>query len=220
MPSMSAALCFHCGSMKEDPFVACRACGRVPQTEEDLVYSMAMTERILPRDQLELISQSMQEGHPRPGLAEDLAEDIRRELRKYSAILALLVGTPPGAPKIPVHALIPERTTPEEATRWLSEAAPRSFEKAEDVIAVFRKYRAGRGLFRSRKPLRKALFSELHSLREMAVEEGYRPDLNEKPVELVLAFFYECWDARRDWRPDLTASGIDELVMQCFGAAR
>ena len=67
---MTQAVCFKCGVIKFGAFVPCPDCGARPQTEEDLVMAMAMTDHYFDLPTLEQFGAELRAGRP-PELAPE-----------------------------------------------------------------------------------------------------------------------------------------------------
>jgi hypothetical protein len=65
---MTIAVCVGCGAKKFGAWTSCGACGLIPQTENDVAYSLALTDHYFTVDVLDRISADMQGGLPRPSL--------------------------------------------------------------------------------------------------------------------------------------------------------
>jgi hypothetical protein len=78
---MTMAVCFKCGKIKFGAFVPCPDCRTAPQTEDDLVRSLAMTDHYFDMPTLEQMGAAVRDGNP-PQLAPEthaqLIDTIRR----------------------------------------------------------------------------------------------------------------------------------------------
>ena len=61
---MTVAVCFHCGTFKSAAFCPCPDCAALPQHEEELALSLAMTDHYFDRPALNEIATSIQAGKP------------------------------------------------------------------------------------------------------------------------------------------------------------
>jgi hypothetical protein len=71
--------------MKFGALTRCPACNRHPQTDDDFLYSLVLTDHYLTAEKLKEISQSMLDGAPRPSLPPDQEEKFRKALVPSSA---------------------------------------------------------------------------------------------------------------------------------------
>lgn len=82
---MTIAICFSCGKIKFGGYLPCPSCKLEPKQEDELVYSLVLTDHYFDRATLEQISQAMQSGHPRPSLPADQYEQVLETIRKREA---------------------------------------------------------------------------------------------------------------------------------------
>src|SRR5262245_35907353 len=61
---MTMAVCFKCGDIKFGAFVPCPKCAGMPQTEDELALSLAMTDHYFDMPTLEQMGASVREGKP------------------------------------------------------------------------------------------------------------------------------------------------------------
>jgi hypothetical protein len=59
---MAIAICYNCGEIKSDAFVPCENCSKLPEKEDDLVLSLAMTDLYLSNDKLEELGFKIKKG--------------------------------------------------------------------------------------------------------------------------------------------------------------
>lgn len=59
---MSAAICFKCGSEKDDAFIACLACGIAPTANSDRALSLALSEHLSSKSELAQFAQELKSG--------------------------------------------------------------------------------------------------------------------------------------------------------------
>lgn len=93
---MTIAVCVACGALKHGAFNPCDACGKTPQSEVDLAYSLAMTDHHFRIETLAEISRSMLGGRPRPTFPPDQEERLRREARRIMPKQARMTGRSAG----------------------------------------------------------------------------------------------------------------------------
>lgn len=77
---MTTAVCFKCGEFKFGAFGPCRACGTAPSNEDELAYSLAMTDHYFDQQTLAQIKQAIRNGEPPsldPGTKAQLVKQIR-----------------------------------------------------------------------------------------------------------------------------------------------
>jgi len=74
---MTVAVCVKCGAIKHGAFNPCRSCGERPASEDDLVYSLVLTDHYFPVETLQGISGSMLAGKPRPSLPPEQEAQFR-----------------------------------------------------------------------------------------------------------------------------------------------
>jgi hypothetical protein len=92
---MTTAVCVRCGSLKYGAFNHCKACGVRPETEIDLAYSLALTDRYFSVDVLHQISADMCTGRPRPLLPKDQENEMRQAVRMYLERFGQTFDLPP-----------------------------------------------------------------------------------------------------------------------------
>jgi len=78
---MTQAVCFSCGEMKFGAFTACKQCGKLPRTDDELVLSLAMTDHYFKLDTMLQMGQSVKDGHP-PHLDETTRKNLLEDLAK------------------------------------------------------------------------------------------------------------------------------------------
>ncbi len=79
---MTQAVCFSCGEMKFGAFAECPSCGGRPQTDDDFVLSLAMTDHYFKMDTMLQMGQSIKEGKP-PHLDEATRKNLLSELAQF-----------------------------------------------------------------------------------------------------------------------------------------
>ncbi|MBM3543854.1 MAG: hypothetical protein FJX44_05030 [Alphaproteobacteria bacterium] len=92
---MTVALCAKCGAKKFGSFTRCPECGFVPQTEDDFVYSLALSDHYFSTDTLGEIAASIKASGRAPLLPRDQEDKFREAIRQDEAILALLAKQRP-----------------------------------------------------------------------------------------------------------------------------
>jgi hypothetical protein len=78
---MTIAICFACGEYKLSAFTPCPACGTEPQTDDDLAYSLALTDHYLTPEGLAQVQQQALAGEP-INIDPDFYEQLRQGLRE------------------------------------------------------------------------------------------------------------------------------------------
>jgi len=61
---MTTAICYHCGEFKYGAFCECEECGHFPQTDDDLVRSLVMTDHYFDTNTLKSMGRMVGEGNP------------------------------------------------------------------------------------------------------------------------------------------------------------
>ena len=79
---MTVAVCVKCGAIKHGAFNACNSCGERPLSEDDLTYSLVMTDHYFSVEDLEGMSAAMLSGKPRPSLPPEQEAQFKEMLRK------------------------------------------------------------------------------------------------------------------------------------------
>ncbi len=93
---MTKAVCFQCGHLKFGSFLPCDQCQAKPQTDDELIVSMAMSEHYFDQATLESMGEYTKEnGHP-PQLDPESEKVFRRnfEEAKASGVLDQLFENP------------------------------------------------------------------------------------------------------------------------------
>ncbi|WP_298862714.1 hypothetical protein [uncultured Gimesia sp.] len=93
---MTKAVCFQCGHIKFGSFLPCDQCQAKPQTDEELIVSMAMSDHYFDQVSLESMGEYTKEnGHP-PQLDPESEKVFRRnfEEAKASGVLDQLFENP------------------------------------------------------------------------------------------------------------------------------
>ena len=79
---MTVAVCVKCGAIKHGAFNACGVCGGRPLSEDELTYSLVMTDHYFSVDDLNGMSAAMLSGKPRPSLPPEQEAEFKEMLRK------------------------------------------------------------------------------------------------------------------------------------------
>lgn len=82
---MDRAVCIRCGALKPMALGQCPQCQFLPRSEEDLVGSLALSDRHHDTDTLKLLGLKIAQGGGPPDLPEDSGEAIRGAARDYSS---------------------------------------------------------------------------------------------------------------------------------------
>jgi hypothetical protein len=165
-------VCFNCGGRKFGAYKTCQVCRVAPRTTADHVYSLSLTEHYLHPKELDRISKTMRAGGPRPPLRKDFREKLGKDAPRYDGTVGPLYVAD-GVPDVALAA-------------QLEKSFPRSLLATRKVIAASKAILCGRDHIEVRF-LR--LEAEVLGLRYTLEEEEYRPDLHNKPDDLVIAFF-------------------------------
>jgi len=96
---MTMAVCFKCGELKFGAFAPCQSCGVTPSSDDDLVFSIAMTDHYHSVADLKEMGQRIQDGHP-PELSDETRRELKRsldQLRAGDSVFAkMMARKPPG----------------------------------------------------------------------------------------------------------------------------
>jgi hypothetical protein len=89
---MTQAVCYRCGVIKFGAFVPCPDCGAMPDNEDDLALSLAMTDHYIDMPTLRRMGESIQGGvvpHLDPQTHAQLVDQIRSEglLRQLQSLI-------------------------------------------------------------------------------------------------------------------------------------
>jgi hypothetical protein len=88
---MTQAVCFKCGSLKFGAFSNCERCGARPQSDDDLMLSLAFTDHYFDRASLERIGADIAAGVP-PQLDPTTKEKLRPAVQEAKRMLGLGEG--------------------------------------------------------------------------------------------------------------------------------
>jgi len=83
--TMTVAVCFNCGLMKEGAFTKCAECAALPEAEDDLVLSLMMTDHYFDVPELEKMGVSVREGNP-PHLDPDSHAELLERIRSRNMV--------------------------------------------------------------------------------------------------------------------------------------
>ena len=97
---MTIAVCFRCGTLKFGAFCPCGECTAVPQTEDELALSLAMTDHYFDTPTLDQMGASIRDGKP-PHLSPETREHLIASFRESGLLEQLRerdktfrIGTP------------------------------------------------------------------------------------------------------------------------------
>lgn len=79
---MARAVCLFCGEGKAGAFVPCPHCGRFPESDDDLILSLLMTERYLTDFEREAVGQDIKQGKPR-SLEDETRQRFQAHLEEF-----------------------------------------------------------------------------------------------------------------------------------------
>ena len=98
---MTQAICFSCGELKFGAFVDCKSCNERPQTDDELVLSLAMTDHYFDLSTLMQMGESIREGCP-PQLDPKTRENLLLNLAnlKKQRVWKLMTQSQMKLPKI------------------------------------------------------------------------------------------------------------------------
>jgi hypothetical protein len=103
---MVAAACIKCGSLKRGALSRCPDCFFLPRTEDDLVESLALSDRHYDVERLKEIGAAIADGQAMPAIAVDHADRLRRSARGYHAaygdVIDRIEAVAPAADEPPV----------------------------------------------------------------------------------------------------------------------
>ena len=86
---MTKAVCFRCGHLKFGSFLPCDQCQAKPQTDEELIASLAMTEHYFDQATLESMREYIREHGRHPELDPNSMKIFRKALEEAKASGAL-----------------------------------------------------------------------------------------------------------------------------------
>ena len=79
---MPRAICFSCGGTKSSALGPCPHCGSLPEVDDDLILSLAITERHLDEAGMDAIARSIKEGK-RPKLDKKKRQQLLAHLEEF-----------------------------------------------------------------------------------------------------------------------------------------
>lgn len=79
---MKQAVCFSCGEVKPGALARCPLCGKLPESDEDLLLSLALSSRNLGGVSLEVAGRDIKEGR-RPRLDEQTLDRLRAQIEEF-----------------------------------------------------------------------------------------------------------------------------------------
>ena len=82
---MTKAVCIKCGALKPGALGRCPQCGHIPRTEDDLINSLALSDRHHDIDTLSQIGMRIAQDGTLPDLPDERGDEIRGAARDYSA---------------------------------------------------------------------------------------------------------------------------------------
>ena len=89
---MTKAICWKCGEFKSGSFVPCPSCNADPETEDDLLKSLFLTDHYHDEDGLNKLQQQVRRGSEWV-IPDELREQMRPALDDVRRITG--IGTPP-----------------------------------------------------------------------------------------------------------------------------
>jgi hypothetical protein len=87
---MTAAICFKCGEFKFGAWTACQKCGALPETDDDRVLSLAMTDHYFDQATLGQMGEAVKRGEP-PHLDPRTHENLLRHLHETDLSIPALI---------------------------------------------------------------------------------------------------------------------------------
>ena len=82
---MTTAVCFKCGEFKFGAWTLCSKCQAFPETEDDFVISLAMSDHYFDEATLRKMGESVKSGHL-PKLDEKTREAMTQQLRAAAGV--------------------------------------------------------------------------------------------------------------------------------------
>lgn len=79
---MTRAICLFCGEGKAGAFVPCLHCGRCPESDDDLILSLVLTEPRLDELGREAVGQDIKQGK-RPRLDDETRQRFLAQLEEF-----------------------------------------------------------------------------------------------------------------------------------------
>jgi hypothetical protein len=97
---MTQAVCFRCGEIKWGAFGNCNSCGARPESDDDLMTSLAFTDHYCDQSKLQQIGRDIKAGK-RPQLSDAQKESLLPAIREIKVMLGLNRSVGPSEPKRP-----------------------------------------------------------------------------------------------------------------------
>lgn len=82
---MKRAVCLFCGEGKAGAFVPCPYCGRRPESDDDLILSLVMTEPHLDELGREAVGQDIKQGKL-PSLDDEIRQRFQAHLEEFKKV--------------------------------------------------------------------------------------------------------------------------------------
>ena len=95
---MTQAVCFRCGEIKWGAFGNCNACGARPESDDDLMTSLAFTDHYFDQSKLQQIGRDIKAGN-RPQLSDATKESLLPAIRETKVMLGINRSVGPSEPK-------------------------------------------------------------------------------------------------------------------------
>ena len=139
---MTLAVCVRCGAMKRGTLVPCNGCHQMPATENEVIYSLALSDHYLTRSKLEevgrLIASGMviRIGEEQENKLRPAAQDA---LRMFGPIISdvNLRDRPPRKPDAPGKSKLPLLDPSDELTkRFINSGKTRGYVTYDELDAV------------------------------------------------------------------------------------
>jgi hypothetical protein len=81
---MTRAICYACGDFKFGAFVECKSCGERPNSDDDFVLSLAMTDHYFDLSTLTEMGEAVKSGDP-PKLDSKTRTDLLAKLEEFKS---------------------------------------------------------------------------------------------------------------------------------------
>lgn len=85
---MKQAVCYSCGEMKRGALAPCPHCGRSPESDDDLILSLGLTDRYLDDAELEAVGRDIKQGK-RPKLDDETRQRFQAHLEEFKKFPAV-----------------------------------------------------------------------------------------------------------------------------------
>jgi hypothetical protein len=86
---MTIAICFACGAIKFGALCPCKTCAATPKSEDEIAVSLLLTDRQIPLDDLQALSEAMVIGKVHPTPTEEALEAYRPAAREAQRMLGI-----------------------------------------------------------------------------------------------------------------------------------